>query len=97
MTPLGCDGRAEARSAALAPGLAAGGREAQPPRRPPTRYPPLLARSVLTLLAAVESSWRKLAFGWVSASSIGVFSAVYSAWALGGSPMPVSCAATKVE
>jgi hypothetical protein len=87
MTPLGCDGRAEAQSAALAPGRRRGGREPGP----------ALARSVLTLPAAVESSWLKLGFGSVSASSIGVFNAVYSAWASGGSPMPFSCAATKVE
>jgi hypothetical protein len=54
MTPLGCDGRAEAQSPALAPGRAAG---AGSPAPAAACYPPLLARSVLTLAAAVESSW----------------------------------------
>jgi hypothetical protein len=53
MTPLGVMGRAEAQSAALAPGLAAG---AGSPAPAAVSYAPLLARSVLTLLAAVESS-----------------------------------------
>jgi len=46
-------GRAEAQSAALAPGLAAG---AGSPAPAAAAYPPLFARSVLTLPAAAESS-----------------------------------------
>ncbi len=53
MTPLGAGGRGDAQSGALAPGRAAG---AGNPAPAAATYPPLLARSVLTLPAAAESS-----------------------------------------
>src|ERR1700722_415454 len=53
MAPLGCEGPRRRATGALAPGLAAG---AGRPGPPADSYPQALARSVLTLPAAAESS-----------------------------------------